>query len=674
MRSVLGGSLLPLPPLLQVRRVIESPGVPAARMPRQQLISRVPLRGVLGVAQRRGVAEQHERPVPAHAAHLGGLHQVALDVAGVSGGRAAVAAANVLRVDLDGLLADHLGNHLLGVHALAAQVEQRVAVVHDGLRIVAVGALELGEALQDDGHVDVAAADDRDHVLDVRQPAHVGELVADKMHGARQGAAGQRVRLVAEHVHRLPQRDGQHEAEGGGRVGAHHEDRALAARVAKLRELQLVVVGEVAQLRHGEGHEPRVAADEDALHGLAGGVLEGLVAPQHEVVVHAHRLADLHPPEARGRLAAERAARLPRAVARRRAARLHQAHARLDLPEQQVQRARVVIVVLPGLRQREKRDEPTEVAVLGRAIEHQVADEGGVEQPLGLHPELVAHVVLVAGGVGDEALRELDDPHLVADEREGVHAGGDRHAHQVHAADLVAAPHQRVAEQRQLRALRVDDEVVRVHLQDVGYGVPPGLAGAGAPDDEDVSGPLLQLPAPALAGVDREPVVLGEDDVVEGVLGVREPQALRLGTPTRGSVLFADSAVALRSHQVGPCKPHREEADGSAEQGVRLGGDALRRQDGRHGLHGRSDVLQPRPLHGAERCRPEVAQREGRGGEQAGGNEAFFRIALHRPWALSLLNVLSLSGTSWAFLRSSSAAALAISALSASLSFAPVLA
>ena len=56
---------------------------------------------------------------------------------------------------MDGLLANHLRNLLVGGVGLATEEERRVAAVDDGLRLLIVFAFQLAHGLQDDGDADV---------------------------------------------------------------------------------------------------------------------------------------------------------------------------------------------------------------------------------------------------------------------------------------------------------------------------------------------------------------------------------------------------------------------------------------------------------------------------------------------------------------------------------------
>ena len=133
--------------------------------------------------------------------HLGGLHELTLYEAVVVrvGG---IRAPRVVHGDVgDGLLADHVGNLLVGVCRLAPEEQQRVAGVHYGLGIVLpVGLLKLGEGLQDHRDRDVAASRDGDHALEVRYGTDVCELVEHEVDASGQPSREARERRLAERV------------------------------------------------------------------------------------------------------------------------------------------------------------------------------------------------------------------------------------------------------------------------------------------------------------------------------------------------------------------------------------------------------------------------------------------------------------------------------------------
>lgn len=519
------GAILPPAVLREVERA-------AARGLLEQARARVALEPVLPVHERHAPVHEHERVLARHARHLGGLYEVALGDAAVHGPGPAGAPRVALRLARHRLLAGHLADLLVGLVRLAAQVEQRVAGVHDGLGVVvAVGLLQLRERLGDHRDGDVPAAGDGDGPLEVGYAPDVGELVEDEVHRRGQRAAVRLERLGAKRAHGRIHEQGEQEVEG--RVGVAHrrEERDLGALVAHVGEVELVFGGEVAHGADGKRLQADVAAREHRLHGVAGGHAELAVAREREVVGR-RGLADLDP--------------LPRAVLlgkaaqrsalRRGAAAPDVALAGLQLAEHHVERAHVARVVA-GVGEREQREQPVEVSVGGLAVHDEVGRERGVDQALGLLPVGVAFVVGLALGVGDDAAGEADDARLVAYVGYGVEAHGAREVDGVERADLVAELRQRAAHLADERALRVGHEEAGVGLQEVRLDVVARLAGAGSSHHEHVVVGVGGEVEPAAHEADA--CVVGEDDVVVGVLGVAEGRDVLARGPPGATVLLA---------------------------------------------------------------------------------------------------------------------------------------
>ena len=117
----------------------------------------------------------------------------------------------------------------------------------------------------------------------------------------------------------------------------------------------------------------------------------------------------------------------------------HIPHPRLHFLEEKVEGAPVALVGLLRLGERQQRHEARERAVRRRAVVDEISDERDVEEPLGVLPEGVACMLLVACGVVDEAGDELQDVGLVPDVRDGVVVEGLREVHGIEGEHLVAA-------------------------------------------------------------------------------------------------------------------------------------------------------------------------------------------------------------------------------------------
>ena len=408
--------------------------------------------------------------------------------------------------------------------------------------------------MQAEGHGDVAAAHHGHHLLHIGQPPDVGELVHEHDDRRGQRPAVALDGALAEDVHGLPHHDGEEERVEGGRVRHDGEDGAPLALVAEAVQLHLVAAHELAHLGYREGLHARVAGHEDGLQGLAGGVLEHLVVEEAEVGVHGGGLGHAHPSVRRRAGPVGDAAGGVEGLAVRTLA-PHVAHARLHLLEEEVERASVVLVRFLGLGEREQRHKAREGPVGGRAVVDEVSDERYVEQALGILPEGIARVLLVACGVVDEAGDELKDVRLVLDVRDGVVVEGHREVHGVEGEHLVPGGIEHVPEARKRLSLGVGHEVVRRHLHDVGLEEPARLAGARAAHDEHVA---VAFVAPVVVGAAHgHPEVLREDDVVEGILDVHESTAASHGAPAGGSVLLALALRRPMGEGPRPCAPDR---------------------------------------------------------------------------------------------------------------------
>ena len=167
----------------------------------------------------------------------------------------------------------------------------------------------------------------------------------------------------------------------------------------------------------------------------------------------------------------------------------------------------------------------------------EVGRERGVDQALGLLPVGVALVVGLALGVGDDAAGEADDARFVAYVGYGVEAHRAREVDGVERADLVAELRQRAAHLADERALRVGHEEAGVGLQEVRLDVVARLAGAGSSNHEHVVVGVGGEVEPAAHEADAR--VVGEDDVVVGVLGVAEGRDVFRRGPPGATVLLA---------------------------------------------------------------------------------------------------------------------------------------
>lgn len=407
-------SLDHLPHPRRIRAEVEGLGVYGPLVPGLDLGPSRMLRGVVFVVlERVGSRDEQQGLPPGEASHLVGEHERSLEDRSVHGGRLVLPLRVVEGEGGDGLVSQHLRDLLVGAEQRRPQEQRRVATGPDGQRLLlAVGALQLLEGLQDHGHRDVPASDDRDEPVYVGKLADVRELVEDQVHGRGKLAAVVDDRRIAELVHRLPHEHGEQEVEGPAGVRHRREHDRLLPGVPHGVEVQLVVRQDVLHVVGHHGQASRVAADDDRLQGLSGRGLEALVRVEGEVL----RLVRWFPyllPAHRGGSVRERPGVLVEGLL---VLGGDQSLARLQLVEEQVERAHVRLVALSCFCQGEERQHPGEAAVLGRAVVDEVGDEGGVEQALGVLPERVARVLGVAGGVGDEAFDDCEHvdvaPHV----------------------------------------------------------------------------------------------------------------------------------------------------------------------------------------------------------------------------------------------------------------------
>ena len=180
----------------------------------------------------------------------------------------------------------------------------------------------------------------------------------------------------------------------------------------------------------------------------------------------------------------------------------------------------------------------------------------------------------------------------------------------VEALDLVSVIREEEPCVLEERALRVRDEEVGVELHDVRGDVVEGLARAGAADHEDVE--VAVEFRVELWPVQREAVVLGEDEVVVLVGLVLEHLALLEGAPARAAALLTGAEVADEGDVPEPEEPDDDEDAESHEQGrgrhvdVRGGFP----DEGPHGGERLAPVLEELPRIGGQRLAVAVAEVE----------------------------------------------------------------
>lgn len=185
-----------------------------------------------------------------------------------------------LAIGIDRLLAQRLRNALERARLLAAEKEDGGAAADDGLRVIFIHGAQLALRLHEDMRRDVAAPDDGDQPLEIRDLL-VRKLVQQAGYMHRQPPAiGER--LVAERVEQLRIQYRGDEVER--RIGVRHDAKQRGLTIAHLVQCHLVVGHELTDLLDVERREARSAGDQDALHGLRGGVLDFLVLAGRKVI------------------------------------------------------------------------------------------------------------------------------------------------------------------------------------------------------------------------------------------------------------------------------------------------------------------------------------------------------------------------------------------------------
>ena len=528
----------PFPVLLEVEALL----VPRARMPGVDLrIGGMLLNAVFRPFQGVGPADEDDRLVAREPAHLVGRHEVALDHVVVLGRGAVRAPRIAFREHLHGLLADHLRYHLVGLGGLAAQEHHGVAAVKDGLRaFLLVGALELACRLQDDAEAHVARARRCDDPLEIGHRADVSELVEQEVHGPLERAPEASERRLVQDARRLPHEEREEEVEG--RVGIRHarEDGVPALARAERVEGHLVVGDQLRNRIDRERLEAHVAADDDRFQRLSRRHLEGAVVREREVLFGAAGLADADPsPVASVVEGAFPLRALP-------APPLHEAHARLELLEDKVQRAHVGLVLFARLGKAQKQHERVEVPFLGSGVVHEIRHERRVEQALRVLPERVGALAVLGGGVLDQAFDEDEDVRLVAHVGERVVVHRAREIGGVEGPDVVAGVLEGPPDLAQKRALGVRHEEVGVLLHYVRLDVVARLARAGTAENAYVAvAVVLEVEALRLEGKSEVP---REKDVVGGILPVHERAPLLECSPA-GRTVFLSLSVRARAHE-----------------------------------------------------------------------------------------------------------------------------
>ena len=144
----------------------------------------------------------------------------------IVGGIASVSAARPsVGIRIDGLLAQQLGNILVGTLLVAAQVQKFIAVAHNTFPLLLEQGFQLRKVLDDDGDGNLTASHGGQELIKLIRQGDIGKLVHDKMHMHGQSAAVNGVGLIVELLKQLGIKHTHDEIEGTVIIGNYSEYR-----------------------------------------------------------------------------------------------------------------------------------------------------------------------------------------------------------------------------------------------------------------------------------------------------------------------------------------------------------------------------------------------------------------------------------------------------------------
>ena len=325
-------------------------------------------------------------------------------------------------VAVDCLLAERGRQLFKGGGLFAAEEDGAVHVADDGIRIVLVDGLELGQCLEHKAAGNLTGADSRHQLFQPGDLPDVRGLVDEAAHMDRQTPAVHIVGLFAEHIEKLRIAKGDQKIERVVRIAHNEEQRRFL--VSQGIQLQFVVGHDLPQLANVKGGQTCSTAHKDALCGLARRQLEFGILPHGKVI---RFLCG-------------------------------------QLIEEQVHRIFEALILLSDLHGVYELHEAVEILFLLRRFVPQVADERRVEQGLGLDPKIVPGFG-VPGCVGNERRHELQNVLLRMDVGEGIVFHGFLEVDRVQHLDFITVVDQHPARFQNQRSLRVcDHERARVLL------------------------------------------------------------------------------------------------------------------------------------------------------------------------------------------------------------------
>lgn len=164
----------------------------------------------------------------------------------IVGGIASVSAARPsVGIRIDGLLAQQLGNILVGTLLVAAQVQKFIAVAHNTFPLLLEQSFQLRKVLDDDGDGNLTASHGGQELIKLIRQGDIGKLVHDEMHMHGQPATVNGVGLIVELLKQLGIKHTHDEIEGTVVIGNNGEYRRFL--FADLPQIHFIALGNAGQ-------------------------------------------------------------------------------------------------------------------------------------------------------------------------------------------------------------------------------------------------------------------------------------------------------------------------------------------------------------------------------------------------------------------------------------------
>ena len=137
----------------------------------------------------------------------------------------------------------------------------------------------------------------------------------------------------------------------------------------------------------------------------------------------------------------------------------------LQLLKQDIHRALIGLVILPGFTGVDQVQESNEVAFFLRRLVPDVADQGRIVQPLGLDPEILGRFFTFALRVHNQGIYQLQDILLGTDVRQRIVSHGLLEVNEIEALDPVFFLLQERTYLRQEGAFRIGADIGGMSLE-----------------------------------------------------------------------------------------------------------------------------------------------------------------------------------------------------------------